>query len=213
MTASGPGGGDTPDQPDGTPSVPEYVWRLFLEDDERAIRASAPREPAARDRFPGRQPEPPADRPARPVRSSSPSSPSLTSDTVGEAWRPEDRWAGPAWRELDGRARARRVGRVLGTAAAVALALTAWSQLSTGPVTPGSGPAETIGQRLEESPALPSVNSGTGSGTGIDAGTDSGAGSPTDSLAESLAPTESAAASPAVFDPAPSAIPRASASS
>ncbi|MEU3680997.1 hypothetical protein AB0E99_08750 [Streptomyces sp. NPDC030592] len=219
MTASGPGGGDTPDQPDGTPSVPEYVWRLFLEDDERAIRASAPREPAARDRFPGRQPEPPAGGPARPVRSSSPSS--LTSDTVGEAWRPEDRWAGPAWRELDGRARVRRVGRVLGTAAAVALALTAWSQLSTGPVTPGSGPAETIGQRLEESPALPSVNagtdSGTGSGTGIDAGTDSGAGSPTDSLAESvgesLAPTESAAASPAVFDPAPSAIPRASASS
>ncbi|MEU9070015.1 hypothetical protein AB0D60_24370 [Streptomyces sp. NPDC048306] len=211
MTATGPGGGDTPDQPDGTPSVPEYVWRLFLEDDERAIRASAPREPAARDRFPGRQPEPPAGGPARPVRSSSPSS--LTSDTVGEAWRPEDRWAGPAWRELDGRARVRRVGRVLGTAAAVALALTAWSQLSTGPVTPGSGPAETIGQRLEESPALPSVNSGTGSGTGIDAGTDSGAGSPTDSLAESLAPTESAAASPAVFDPAPSAIPRASASS
>ncbi|MEV8126608.1 hypothetical protein AB0P07_21350 [Streptomyces sp. NPDC085944] len=204
MTASGPGGGDTPDQPDGTPSVPEYVWRLFLEDDERAIRASAPREPAARDRFPGRQPEPPADRPARPVRS-----PSLhTSDTVGEAWRPEDRWAGPAWRELDGRARVRRVGRVLGTAAAVALALTAWSQLSTGPVTPGSDPAETIGQRLEESPALPSVNAGTDSGTGP------GAGSPADSsLAESLAPTESAAASPAVFDPAPSAIPRASASS
>ncbi|MFB6749344.1 hypothetical protein ACFCX6_00195 [Streptomyces sp. NPDC056353] len=214
MTASGPGGGDTPDQPDGTPSVPEYVWRLFLEDDERAIRASAPREPAARDRFPGQQPEPPAGGPARPVRSSSPSSPSsLTSDTVGEVWRPDDRWAGPAWRELDGRARARRVGRVLGTAAAVGLALTAWSQLSTGPVTPGSGPAETIGQRLEESPALPSVNSGTDSGTGIDAGTDSGAGSPADSLAESLAPTESAAASPAVFDPAPSAIPRASASS
>ncbi|MEV7223574.1 hypothetical protein AB0N98_27300 [Streptomyces sp. NPDC093681] len=214
MTASGPGGGDTPDQPDGTPSVPEYVWRLFLEDDERAIRASAPREPAARDRFPGRQPEPPAGGPDRPVRSSSPSSPSsLTSDTVGEAWRPEDRWAGPAWRELDGRARVRRLGRVLGTAAAVALALTAWSQLSTGPVTPGSGPAETIGQRLEESPALPSVNSGTDSGTGIDAGTDSGAGSPADSPTDSLAPTESAAASPAVFDPAPSAIPRASASS
>jgi hypothetical protein len=217
MTASGPGSGDTPDQPDGTPSVPEYVWRLFLEDDERAIRASAPREPAARDRFPGRQPEPPAGRPARPVHSPSVHSPSLrTSDTVGEAWRPEDRWAGPAWRELDGRARVRRLGRVLGTAAAVALALTAWSQLSTGPATPGSGPAETIGQRLEESPALPSVSSGTDSGTdlGADSGTGSGAGSPADSSpAESLAPTESAAASPAVFDPAPSAIPRASAAS
>ncbi|MCC8337624.1 hypothetical protein LMJ38_17000 [Streptomyces sp. R1] len=203
MTASGPGSGDTPDQPDGTPSVPEYVWRLFLEDDERAIRASAPREPAARDRFPGRQPEPPAGRPGRPGPSPSHSPSPRASDTVGEAWRPEDRWAGPAWRELDGRARVRRAGRVLGTAAAVALGLTAWSQLTTGPVTPGSGPAETIGQRLEESPALPSAGSGTGSG----------AGSPTDSLAESLAPTESAAASPAVFDPAPSAIPRAPASS
>ncbi|NEB12120.1 hypothetical protein G3I32_25310, partial [Streptomyces coelicoflavus] len=62
MTASGPGSGDTPGEPDGTPSVPEHVWRLFLEDDERAIRASAPREPAARDRLPGRRPEPPAGR-------------------------------------------------------------------------------------------------------------------------------------------------------
>lgn len=62
MTASGPGSGDIPGEPDGTPSVPEYVWRLFLEDDERAIRASAPREPSARDRLPGWRPELPADR-------------------------------------------------------------------------------------------------------------------------------------------------------
>ncbi|NEB21667.1 hypothetical protein G3I46_35095, partial [Streptomyces coelicoflavus] len=82
------------------------------------------------------------------------------------------------------------------TAAALAVALTAWSQLSSGPATPGGGPAETIGQRLEESPTLPTA--------------DSGAGSPTDRLAESLAPAESGAASPAVFEPAPSAIPRAS---
>ncbi|EHN75850.1 hypothetical protein SMCF_4675, partial [Streptomyces coelicoflavus ZG0656] len=87
-------------------------------------------------------------------------------------------------------------GRVLGTAAALAVALTAWSQLSSGPATPGGGPAETIGQRLEESPTLPTA--------------DSGADSPTDQLAESLAPAESGAASPAVFEPAPSAIPRAS---
>ncbi|MFD6190381.1 hypothetical protein [Streptomyces sp. NPDC060275] len=174
MTASGPGGGDTPDGPDDGPAVPEYVWRLFLEDDERAIHASAPREPAARDRVPGSRPEPPAGGPGR------------AHDTVGETWRREDAWAGPAWRELDGRARLRRAGRVLGTAAAVALAVTAWSQLTTGPATPGGGPAETIGQRLEESPALPT--------------------------ADSAAPSESAAASPAVFQPAPSAIPRASAS-
>ncbi|MFE5261128.1 hypothetical protein [Streptomyces coelicoflavus] len=193
MTASGPGSGDTPGEPDGTPSVPEHVWRLFLEDDERAIRASAPREPAARDRLPGRPPEPPAGRPGRSVS---------PGETVGEAWRPQDTWAGPAWRELDGRSRVRRVGRVLGTAAALAVALTAWSQLSSGPATPGGGPAETIGQRLEESPALPTAVSGAGSGSD----------SPTDQLAESLAPAESGAASPAVFEPAPSAIPRASVS-
>ncbi|MEU1045568.1 hypothetical protein ABZ400_10470 [Streptomyces sp. NPDC005897] len=183
MTASGPGSGDTPGEPDGAPEVPEDVWRLFLEDDERAIRASAPREPSARDRVPGWRPEePPAGHPGHTDR---------TRGTVGEAWRREETWTGPAWRELDGRARLRRTGRVLGTAAAVALALTAWSQLSTGPATPGSGPAETIGQRLEESPALPT---------------------PASPAPVSLPPTESAAASPAVFEPAPSAIPRASAS-
>ncbi|WP_411099877.1 hypothetical protein [Streptomyces sp. x-45] len=192
MTASGPGSGDTPGEPDGAPDVPEDVWRLFLEDDERAIRASAPREPSARDRVPGWRPqEPPAGHTDHPGHTDRSDHPHRTRGTVGEAWRREETWSGPAWRELDGRARLRRTGRVLGTAAAVALALTAWSQLSTGPATPGSGPAETIGQRLEESPALPT---------------------PASPAPASLSPTQSAAASPAVFEPAPSAIPRASAS-
>ncbi|MGW3967800.1 hypothetical protein ACWEFD_00535 [Streptomyces ardesiacus] len=182
MTASGPGG-DAPQGPDGTPTVPEYVWRLFLEDDERAIRASAPREPAARDRLPGRPPEPSAGRPGEALAPA-------PVPTVGEAWRAEDTWAGPAWRELDGRARARRIGRVLGTAAAAALALTAWSHLSTDPVVPDGGPAETIGQRLEESPALPTAGS----------------------LPDAAVPTPSGDASPAVFEPAPSATPGASGS-
>lgn len=175
MTASGPDGGATPNEPHepggvphvpgGVPHVPEDVWRRFLEDDERAIRASALREPAARERTPGWRPAPP---PA----------------AVGELWRPEDPWPGPAWRELDRRARVRRVCRVLGTAAAVALALTAWSQLSTGPGTPGGEPADTIGRRLEESPVLPS--------------------------AATPVPTASASTGPAVFEPDPSAVPRAS---
>ncbi len=165
MTASGPDGGATPNEPHepggvphvpgGVPHVPEDVWRRFLEDDERAIRASALREPAARERTPGWRPAP-----------------------------PPDPWPGPAWRELDRRARVRRVCRVLGTAAAVALALTAWSQLSTGPGTPGGEPADTIGRRLEESPVLPS--------------------------AATPAPTASASTGPAVFEPDPSAVPRAS---
>lgn len=174
MTASGPGSGGTPGEPGepgGTPSVPEHVWRMFLEDSEHAIRASAPREPSAQDRTPGWQPRrPPVDK----------------ADTVGEMWRPEDPWPGPAWRELDGRARLRRVGRVLGAAAALALALAAWSQLSADEVGPGGEPAATIGQRLEESPPLPTL--------------------------ASFAPEESGPASPAVFEPAPSAVPRLSAS-
>ncbi|NEC34955.1 hypothetical protein G3I66_17565, partial [Streptomyces rubrogriseus] len=71
------------------------------------------------------------------------------------------------------------------------------SQLTTSPATPGGGPAETIGQRLEESPALPSPAS----------------------VVDTPASTESAGASPAAFEPgpaafepAPSAIPRAPAS-
>lgn len=70
MTASGPGGGDTPDGPDDAPVVPEYVWRLFLEDDERAIHASAPGNPphgtgspAARGRSLRRLLRPPRPRP------------------------------------------------------------------------------------------------------------------------------------------------------
>ncbi|WP_260474504.1 hypothetical protein [Streptomyces sp. WAC 04229] len=225
MTASGPDRGATPGEPDepgGTPPVPEHVWRLFLEDDELAIRASAPREPSARDRTAGRRPGPPATGPsgppyARPALAAGtvgeawrpedpwagpgprppappatgPSGPpyarpALAAGTVGEAWRPEDPWAGPGWRELDRRARLRRLGRVIGTATAVALALTAWSQLSTGPDTPGGEPADTIGRRLDDGPALPTL--------------------------ASLAPSESGTASPAAFEPAPSAIPRASAS-
>ncbi|MFE0414565.1 hypothetical protein [Streptomyces tendae] len=199
MTASGPGSGATPGEPDGTPAVPEYVWRLFLEDDERAIRASAPREPSARDRVPGWRPEEPSvdhpDHPGRPGHPGRSGHADRTRGTVGEEWRREETWAGTPWRELDGRARLRRVGRVAGTAAAVALALTAWSQLSTGPAAPGGEPAETIGQRLEESPAVPTADSGAKPPTG------------------SLPPTDPGAASPAVFEPAASAIPRASASS
>ncbi|MCF2434139.1 hypothetical protein LV779_00705 [Streptomyces thinghirensis] len=76
--------------------MPEYVWRQFLEDDERAIRASAPHQGTRRTRPDTRlAPRPPAgtDADARP------------SGVVGELWHPEDPWTGPAWRALDGRAR------------------------------------------------------------------------------------------------------------
>ncbi|MFC9682508.1 hypothetical protein [Streptomyces sp. NPDC056948] len=122
MTTEGPGRQGTPDEPDGVPSLAEDVWRRFLSDTEDAIRASAPREPSAKERAAGRKLQPP--------------------HTVGDLWQPDELWVRVAWRDLNGRAKARRVGRVVATAAAVAVALGAWSQLSTGAGTghqPGTG--------------------------------------------------------------------------
>lgn len=132
VTAQGPDDGGAPqDREDGVPSLPDDVWQRFLMDSEQAIRTSAPREPSARQRAAGRSPEQPG--PPRPSRMSRPDTP----DAVGDLWRPDDPWEGPAWRDLDARARLRRIGRVVGTAAAIALTLGAWSQLSTGSRRPG----------------------------------------------------------------------------
>ncbi|MFH8897641.1 hypothetical protein ACH4HG_14775 [Streptomyces coeruleorubidus] len=140
MTTEGPGGRrETPDEPDGTPPVPDDVWLRFLTDSEHAIRASAPREPSAREREAGRRPQPP--------------------HTVGDLWQPEDLRVPVAWRDLDRRARVRRVGRVVATAAAVALALGAWSQLSAGAGTgtrPGTGTVRQVeGATARQSTATP----------------------------------------------------------
>nr|WP_251074465.1 hypothetical protein [Streptomyces sp. ISL-12] len=117
-------------------------------DSEDAIRASAPREPSARDRTPGWRPAPVAAEPT---------------EAVGELWQPDD--PEPAWRELDGRARFRRVARVLATAAAVALALTVWSQLTTGSEAPSGGPGDSFVERVEEAPApLPTAAPAPASG-------------------------------------------------
>ncbi|WP_020133837.1 hypothetical protein [Streptomyces sp. 351MFTsu5.1] len=57
---------------------------------------------------------------------------------MGDPWQPDDLW--PLWRDLDGPARLRRVGRAVATAAAIAVALGAWSILSTRAGVPGDGP-------------------------------------------------------------------------
>ncbi|MFE9773269.1 hypothetical protein ACFYOV_16625 [Streptomyces sp. NPDC005931] len=157
MTAQWPDDGGTPQGRDGSPSVPDDVWQLFLGDTEHAIRASAPREPSAHQRARGALPQAPrtggGDRDDRAERDHA-------VDAVGDLWRPDDPWEGPSWRELDARARLRRVGRVAGTAAAIALALGAWSQLSTGAGTRDEGPAGTVLQQSEEAPAeLPTATS------------------------------------------------------
>ncbi|MCX2927118.1 hypothetical protein [Streptomyces sp. NEAU-W12] len=73
---------------------------------------------------------------------------------------PTTRGRARPWRDLDRRARARRVCRVIGTAAAIALVLGAWSQLSTGAGTPDQGPGSTVLQQSEDVPAeLPTATS------------------------------------------------------
>jgi hypothetical protein len=128
VTTEEPDGRRTPHEPPGVPPAPDDVWLRFLTDSEAAIRDSAPREPSARERAAGRQLQPP--------------------HTVGDLWQPEDLWVRVAWRDLDRRAKVRRVGRVAATAAAVALALGAWSQLSTGAGT-GHRPGETTVRQVE----------------------------------------------------------------
>lgn len=147
MTAQSPDTGGSPDEHDGTPSVPEDVWQRFLSDTEHAIRATAPKEPPAHQRT------------ARPHAGAAREDAAPAS--VGDLWRPDDPWEGPSWRNLDRRAKLRRTGRVVGTAAAIALALGVWSQLSTGAGTPVEGPdGDTVLQQSEVAPAdLPTAAS------------------------------------------------------
>ncbi|SMQ14192.1 hypothetical protein SAMN06272771_0481 [Streptomyces sp. Ag82_O1-12] len=128
MTTEEPDGRGAAREPFGVPPVPDEVWLRFLTDSESAIRLSAPREPSARERAAGRRLQPP--------------------HAVGDLWQPEDLWVRVAWRDLDRRSKVRRAGRVLATAAAVALALGAWSQLSTGAGT-GHRPGEYTVRQVE----------------------------------------------------------------
>lgn len=160
MSAEGPDTSGTPEERDGETPIPEEVWWLFLADSERAIRASAPRELSAQERVPGWHPKPNRERTERQSRRSHAHPTHDGTEAVGELWQPEDPWAGPAWRDLDGRARLRRVGRVIGTAVAIALALGAWSQLSTGTGIPTDDPSGTTLQQSEDVPGeLPTAPS------------------------------------------------------
>ncbi|MFD0211965.1 hypothetical protein ACFVH9_23375 [Streptomyces hirsutus] len=153
MTAQRPDG-ETPEDRDRTPSVPDEVWQRFLTDNERAIRATAPVEPSALQRASGWQPA------GTDAQDRTEGQVTDTTGAVGDLWHPDDPWEGPSWRNLDGRARARRVCRVIGTAAAIALVLGAWSQLSTGAGSADQGPADTVLQQSEDVPAeLPTATS------------------------------------------------------
>jgi hypothetical protein len=133
------------------------VWQLFLTDSERAIRESAPREPAAWERV--------ARAGRWTVEASAVERPSEwrfggveRMDAVGELWQPPDPRRAPGWHELDGRAKCRRAGRLIGTVAAVVALLGTVSQLSSGSGRGRDGNVDTTLQQPDaSSDALPTA--------------------------------------------------------
>jgi hypothetical protein len=153
VTTKGPGGEGTPEEPDGTPPAPEDIWLKFLTDSEVAIRQSAPKEPSALERAPGEHRlVDQADRTELHSRHPHDGAADVGTDAVGELWQPDEPWTGPVWGDLDDKARLRRVVRVIATAAAVTVALGAWSCLSTRAGASDNAPDDAIVQQLEEPP-------------------------------------------------------------
>ncbi|WP_051906030.1 MULTISPECIES: hypothetical protein [Streptomyces] len=104
----------------------EY-WQQFLRDSERAIGESAPKEPSAQERMDRAERLRAGDRDASQRQAGQ-----GQIEAVGELYDPEDPWRGPAWQDMDARARRQLIGRVLGLATAIAVVLGAMSQLSGG---------------------------------------------------------------------------------
>ncbi|MFF7639872.1 hypothetical protein [Streptomyces canus] len=127
------GGSGRPDDRDDTAPIPDAVWQRFLEDTERAIHESAPKEPSARERV-ARAGIQPLDAWRRAeedgyVRGRTDED---RVEPVGELWQPDDSWIGPAWRDMDPRTRRRRIVRVLGAVVAVVVVLVAMSTAPSG---------------------------------------------------------------------------------
>ncbi|MGW3444774.1 hypothetical protein [Streptomyces sp. NPDC001076] len=88
------------DEPSSS-SISDEVWEQFLQDTERDIRKSAPKEPSARAR-------------------------EVTERLKGQKGEPEGWRTGPAWQEMNGRAaRRRRTWAVIGVPLAIAVAVVA----------------------------------------------------------------------------------------
>lgn len=156
MTEQGAGGGPR-GYDGGMPAVPDEVWARFAHDTERAIARSAPREPSARERAGGGGIDAPGWNPGEAVGSAwIPAEPTASAwnpaEAVGELWQPEVRPARPAWRDLDARARRRRIARLLGAAGAVVLL---WAVASGAPVGPRDGyaPGDATVKQSEDAPS------------------------------------------------------------
>lgn len=169
-----PGGADEPgDEESADPACrfPDEVWQRFLADSESAIRASAPREPSARERIgtdavtgtgagaetgtpggttPRVMPSPPPVPP--PSAPPSGSSASFAGEPVGELWQRVESGSAPAWRELDRRGRLLRAGRLLVAVAAVATMVGMMSWLPSNSGTPNRELRETAVRQTVETP-------------------------------------------------------------
>ena len=76
--------------------------------------------------------------------------PSASLEAVGEGWEPEDRRPGPAWRDMDGPARRRRAACVLGTVAAIIVAVGALSLVPTRSGSSDGAPGDSTSSQSED---------------------------------------------------------------
>lgn len=154
----------TPNEGEATPSFADEVWQKFLNDSEHAIQASAPEEPSAFQRATPDQRAPlGADATRWPTECRNLSwvahsgSRQHLPDAVGELWQPEEPWRGPAWRDMDGRAKRRRVARGLVTVAAILALLKTASCLPTSSDNPSGRSADATSQQPDDTPDDPST--------------------------------------------------------
>jgi hypothetical protein len=162
VTVQGPDGEETPDERDSAAPRSEELWLKFLTDSEVAIRRSAPKEASAQERASAMRSG--AVTPAhRTERRPLDAAARYGTEAVGDLWRPDDLLSGPAWRDLDGRARLRRVVRVIATAVTIAVVVGAWSWLSTSAGNPDGNDTPIL--QLEETPPglFPATRSPLGS--------------------------------------------------
>ncbi|MFG2375950.1 hypothetical protein ACGFY9_31320 [Streptomyces sp. NPDC048504] len=120
------------EEPSSIPEIPDDVWEQFARDTERDIRASAPKEPSARAREVTERLKKDDSRAKRKGK--------------GKRQEPEGWRTGPAWQEMNGRARRRRrAWAVLGVPLAIAVAVVAMK--------PSLIPGDPFGGKADSDPA------------------------------------------------------------
>ncbi|MFF8394598.1 hypothetical protein [Streptomyces sp. NPDC016172] len=122
----------------------EY-WQQFLRDSERAIGEPAPKEPSAQERMDRAERLRAGDRDASHRQDGQ-----GQIEAVGELYDLEDPWQGPAWQDMDVRARRRLIGRALGLATAIVVVLGVTSQLSSDSGNGVNRPGDTVSTQSDD---------------------------------------------------------------